>query len=250
MNGRILYIKKCEKEYKQLLEINDFPTYEIEYKEVSQKDSDDRGYGALGASRYDYKTGKHTLVVWSNIHTLGEAGKQTIFHEFTHILDDEFHVNKNAEKYVANHGYTEYHASQIGFLKVLGVQSIKQHILFSMRDFIDTESGYMTIQDYVNAPILLANELINRIDFPNNFEMLKDTMGVIFNYYGRRSICKMYSNDFQDSADTSVIAKLITPTMVTFLNTYLTKWLTNPQISVLGNFYKDIFMALVNRYNI
>lgn len=250
MDEMILYIKKCENEYKRLLEINDFPAYEIVYKEVSQNDTDERGYGSLGSSRYDYKTGKHSLVVWSNIHTLGEVGKQTIFHEFTHILDDEIHVNKNAEKYVANHGYTEYHASQIGFLKVLGVQSIKQHISFSMSNFIDTESGYMTIQDYVEAPIVLANELINRNEFPTNFEILKDTMGVIFNYYGRRSICKMYSNDFQDSADTSIIAKLITPTMVTFLNTYMTKWLTNPQISVLEKIYKDIFISLINRYHV
>ena len=67
-----------------------------------------------------------------------------------------------------------------------------------MSDFIDTESGYMSIQDYVDAPLLLANELIGHANFPTEFKVLKDTMGVIFNYFGRRSICKMYSKDYQD----------------------------------------------------
>lgn len=145
------YIKECETEFMQLLGLTSFPIYEIAYKDISLSVSDEQGYDSLGSAHYDYKTGKHTLTVWSNIHTLGEVGKQTIFHEFTHILDDETYVNKDPEKYIANHGYTEYHAAQIGFLKVLGVKSIKQNISFSMSDFIDTESGYMSIQDYVDV---------------------------------------------------------------------------------------------------
>ena len=177
------YIKECETEFMQLLGLTSFPIYEIAYKDISLSVSDEQGYDSLGSAHYDYKTGKHTLTVWSNIHTLGEVGKQTIFHEFTHILDDETYVNKDPEKYIANHGYTEYHAAQIGFLKVLGVKSIKQNISFSMSDFIDTESGYMSIQDYVDAPLLLANELIGHANFPTEFKVLKDTMGVIFNYF-------------------------------------------------------------------
>lgn len=122
------YIKECETEFMQLLGLTSFPIYEIAYKDISLSVSDEQGYDSLGSAHYDYKTGKHTLTVWSNIHTLGEVGKQTIFHEFTHILDDETYVNKDPEKYIANHGYTEYHAAQIGFLKVLGVKSIRQNI--------------------------------------------------------------------------------------------------------------------------
>ena len=244
------YIKECETEFMQLLGLTSFPIYEIAYKDISLSVSDEQGYDLLGSAHYDYKTGKHTLTVWSNIHTLGEVGKQTIFHEFTHILDDETYVNKDPEKYIANHGYTEYHAAQIGFLKVLGVKSIKQNISFSMSDFIDTESGYMSIQDYVDAPLLLANELIGHANFPTEFKVLKDTMGVIFNYFGRRSICKMYSKDYQDNADTSTIEKLLTHAMCSFLKTYLIGVLTNQQIAVLGKFYKDMFLALVNRYHV
>ena len=136
------------------------------------------------------------------------------------------------------YGYTEYHAAQIGFLKVLGVKSIKQNISFSMSDFIDTESGYMSIQDYVDAPLLLANELIGHANFPTEFKVLKDTMGVIFNYFGRRSICKMYSKDYQDNADTSTIEKLLTHAMCSFLKTYLIGVLTNQQSTVYKGLHR------------
>ena len=250
MNELNIYIKECEIEYMQLLGLNDFPTYTIKNKEISLTDADEKGYDSLGSVHYNYKTGEHTLIVWSDIYTLGEVGKQTIFHEFTHILDDEIYVNENPEKYVANHGYTEYHAAQIGFLKVLGVKRLDHNISFSMSDLIDTESGYMTIHDYVNAPLLLANNLISSADFPLDFAMLKDTMGVIFNYFGRRSICKMYSKDYQEDKNLMVIAKLITPQMVAFFETFLTGWLTEQQVAILGSFYKDIFMVLVRQYRL
>ena len=250
MDKRACYIKDSENEFKKLLGINDFPAYEVIYKEISQNVIEECGYGSLGPSKYDHRTGKHTLVVWSDISTLGEAGKQTLFHEFTHILDDEIYVNKNAEKYVANHGYTEYHASQISFLRVLKIKTMTEQIAFSMNDTIDTESGFMTIQDYTDAPLILANELISKADFPSNFDVLKDTMGVIFNYFGRRSICKMYSSDFQDTSDLSTVAKLLTPHMTSFFKTYMLGWLTNQQIAVFGNFYKDIFMSLVKQYKV
>ena len=250
MDKVISYIKECEIEFMELLGLNAFPVYEIVYKEISVDASDERGYDALGSAHYDYKTGKHTLIVWSNIHTLGEVGKQTIFHELTHILDDETYVNKNPEKIIANHGYTEYHASQVGFLKVLGVKNVNQTISFSMSDYLDTESGYMSIKDYVDAPLLLANDLISRANFPSDFAMLKDTMGVIFNYFGRRSICKMYSKDYQDNADTTTIEKLLTHTMCDYFKSCLVGNITKQQIAIIGNFYKDIFLALKNRYNV
>lgn len=250
MDRSTLYIAESENEFKNLLGINDFPTYEVIYKEISQNVIEECGYGAIGSSKYDHRTGKHTLVVWSDISTLGEVGKQTLFHEFTHILDDEIYVNKSADKYVANHGYTEYHASQISFLRVLRIKTMTEQIAFSMNNSIDTESGFMTIQNYVDAPLFLANELISKVDFPASFEILKDTMGVIFNYFGRRSICKMYSSDFQDTADLSTVAKLLTPQMTSFFKTYMLGWLTDQQIAVLGNFYKDIFILLVKQYSV
>ena len=58
------------------------------------------------------------------------------------------------------------------------------------------------------------------------------------------------TKDYQDNADTSTIEKLLTHAMCSFLKTYLIGVLTNQQIAVLGKFYKDMFLALVNRYHV
>ena len=60
----------------------------------------------------------------------------------------------------------------------------------------------------------------------------------------------MYSKDYQDNADTSTIEKLLTHAMCDFFKTYLIGMLTDQQIAVLGKFYKDMFLALVNRYHV
>ena len=70
-------------------------------------------------------------------------------------------------------------------------------------------------------PRNLANELISREDFPANIETLATTMGAIFNYYGRRSICKMYATDYIDEADTSVIAGFIGEDTVKALDAFI-----------------------------
>ena len=103
---------------------------------------------------------------------------------------------------------------------------------------VSDEQGYDSLgsahYDYRTG----KHELIGHVNFPADFKTLKDTMGVIFNYFGRRSICKMYSKDYQDNADTSTIEKILTHAMCDFLKTYLIGVLTNQQIAVLGKFYK------------
>ena len=187
------YIKECETEFMQLLGLTSFPIYEIAYKDISLSVSDEQGYDSLGSAHYDYKTGKHTLTVWSNIHTLGEVGKQTIFHEFTHILDDETYVNKDPEKYIANHGYTEYHASQIELACLVGAETIGGIPSFSMNKIISTFAGNKTVLQYVKEKYQHAKDLFSRDDFPSNISTLKSAFGVLYNYWGvavdLRSVC-------------------------------------------------------------
>lgn len=90
-----------------------------------------------------------------------------------------------------------------------------------MGDTIDTVSDRKNIQEYVTALHVLVTELIDRADFSANFEILKYTLGVILNYYGRRSICKMYAKGYQEEVDNSVIEKPITSTATAFLNDYM-----------------------------
>lgn len=244
------YIKGCEEAYKKLLGLESFPEYNIKYKTITMEKSKQQGFDSFATAYYDIPSRKHLLEIWENLYTLGDAGTHVVFHELTHVWDDELYVQGDKIKYLSNHGFTEYHASQIEMMKLLGADTVSQEITFSMVDAIDTVSGRKIIQEYVTAPHALATELISREDFPVDFETLKCTLGVIFNYYGRRSICKMYANDYREEVDNSAIEKLITPTVVTFLNGYMTGWLNQASIDVLGDLYGRMVVSLANKFHL
>ena len=246
---REAYIKECKEEYMRLLNLISFPEFELRYKEPSSTENANNLFVSNGAAKYDCATGQHYLELDADIHTKGNVAKQTVFHEFTHILDNEKFVRKDYQRYIANFGYSEYHAAQIGFLKALNIVCIDQEKAFSMGDLIDTPSGNISISDYVLEPILLATYAIRQIAFPKDFDELLKILGLIFNFYGKRSVCKMYANDYDDVADKDAIEKLLTPAKVRFLNNHLVGWLDNNGVADIDKIFCDIFITLFSYYN-
>lgn len=246
----VQYVTECEVSYKKFLGISDFPQYELVPKEITLKKSEKSGFDSWATTYYDIPTGNHRLEIWSRMHTFGQAGKYIVFHELTHILDDENIVKRDKIKYLANHGYTEYHASQIELMQMLGAENIHQNITFSMDNTLETVGGEKTIREFVDMPRLTAIELINRADFPADIETMKVTMGLIFNYYGRRSICKMYALDYQDDEDNSTIAKLIYPQTVTLLDGFMVGWFDDSKVAFINNLYQRMLPSLCVQYNL
>lgn len=60
----------------------------------------------------------------------------------------------------------------------------------------------------------------------------------------------MYANDYREEVDNSAIEKLITPTVVTFLNGYMTGWLNQASIDVLGDLYGRMVVSLANKFHL
>lgn len=244
------YIKECEEEYKDLLGIEYFPEYEIKYKELGLEKAAKQGYDSFATDFYDIPTGRHTIEIWSKIYTLKTAGKAVVFHELTHIYDDDVFVGNDKMKYLGNHAYEEYHASQVELLKLLRVKNLDGTITFSMQDKIDTVTGTKSINEYVEETHKHATELISRIDFPANIDMLKSTLGIIFNYYGRRSLCKMYATDYIDSLDNEVFKRFLTPQMEKVLNSYMEGWFNTVKVEKLCQFYQNLILVLVHQYGL
>ena len=242
------YLKNCEIEFKQLLGISNFPKYDIIPKEITLDKSENKGFDSWATVFYDVSTGSHRLEIWNKIHTIGSSGKYNVFHEFTHILDNEVFVS-DEKQYVANHGYTEYHASQVELMFLVGAKHLSEKIHFSMNDLLDT-LGDKTVKQFTEFPLLLASALINRSDFPVDIETLKVTLGLIFNYYGRRSICNMYSHDYYDSMKTDTIAKLIYPETVDVLNGFMTGWFDINKVKLINDLYFRIIISLIKKYNL
>lgn len=206
------------------------------------------GFDSWATAHYDIAADKHLLEIWQDIYVL--PSEYVLFHEFTHMLDAYTYARGNKVKYVQNHGYTEFHASQIETLLLLGAQNVSDEISFTMNTEIETISKKMTIEEFVDAPYKIACDMIARDDFPANIEALKVTFGLIFNYYGRRSICKKYAIDFDDNVDTSLIGSLIFDDTVKALNVFLTDFLSDDKINVLDELYGRMIMSLISKYQL
>ena len=242
------YVKECENEYKKIFCITDFPEYEIIKRKISIEKADKSGYESLGKAIYDIPTGKHTLAICPQIDF--RIGKSIIFHELTHILDDEEYVNMDKIRYMSNHGYTEYHAAQAEMIQLLGVESIHEGISFRMNRVLDTVVGNKTVKEYVEIPHREAAELISRTDFPADIEALAVTIGLIFNYYGKRSICKMYAVDYQDGPEYEVIQDVLSAKMIKALNEFMVGWFEKGKIDKINEIYQNVIFALVSRYSL
>lgn len=244
------YAHECEQEYMTLLKIQEIPEYEIVPKVISLEESDEKGFGAIATSFLNLDNYTHKMEMWEDLCHCKEIGKYIVFHEFTHMLDDEKYVKKNKMRYVYLHGYTEYHAAQIEFLKLLGIKCMDQNIVFSMNDRIETFGGERSVFEYVNSSHELVTKLISRVDFPKDIETLKTTVGILFNYYGKRCICKMYSEDYQENVDNSAIVSLISKKMVTTLNRFMEGWFDDTKVELCMNLYSYILFPLIKQYGL
>ena len=160
-------MKQYEEEYKAFMGINEFPEYKLELFKLDINDINESGYGAPAQSKYNFNTGEHILRVCTDL----EVMKYIVFHEFTHILDSEMYVNGNANAYAYLTGYTEYHASQVELMLLLGANSINvDDFAFSIEEKIKTITGEKSVKDYLYERHQFVIEMFERADFPANFE--------------------------------------------------------------------------------
>ena len=168
-----------------------------------------------------------------------------IFHELTHIWDAEVFSQRDKLKHMSNKGYTEYHAAQIDFMKLLKAKNIAEPFAFSMKQTVETFSGTKTAKEFVDMPRNLATELINRTDFPASIETFATTMGAIFNYYGRQSICKMYATDYIADEDMSTITGFIGENNIKALDDLMHGWFDTTRVSIIDAIYRKMVVVLV-----
>lgn len=105
------YVRRCVNDYKEFAGIDNFPTFTIKSKEMTLSKAETQGFDAPAAAFYDAETGLHILEIWSKLYLPQMNARYLVFHELTHILDDEIYSRKDKMKHMSNKGYTEYHAA-------------------------------------------------------------------------------------------------------------------------------------------
>lgn len=168
-----------------------------------------------------------------------------VFHEFTHILDTEMYAKQDSWKYMALSGYTEYHAAQVELMIMLGADSIQtQDFSFT----VDVEIGNSTVRNYLNSRHQLVVNMMNRTDFPRDIEALKTTVGVLYNYFGVRSICKMYTKDYTEEVDNTIIIQKLSKVLFEEINSFMVGWFNEAQVELSFVSYMKIMWPMLQSY--
>lgn len=233
-------------EYSNFMGIDYSPNYELCLKEVSQERADIDGIESPANTRFLIDLQKHILCVASNLST----ERYIVFHELTHMLDSELYVKGSKVRKMGLWCYTEYHASQIGFAELLGASAVKNIKPFSMNDMCKTISGNISILEYVREKQQTAISLFSRKDFPANFKKLADSLGVLFNYWGLRSICEMYATDFVEIVDNNVFMEFIPSNHFCAINRLMHGWMNEEQIEQSIVIYNTIICTIVQQRNL
>ena len=236
-------IKEYEKEYIEFMEIEKLPQYKIDFFEINVEESDAAGFASAAQAYYNTKTDEHILRICKS----SEIPRYIVFHEFTHILDTEMYAKQDSWKYMALSGYTEYHAAQVELMIMLGADSIQtQDFSFT----VDVEIGNSTVRNYLNSRHQLVVNMMNRTDFPRDIEALKTTVGVLYNYFGVRSICKMYAKDYEECVDNTAIIKILSLQLFSELNIFMNGQFDEKKIELSFVPYSNVIFSLVEKYNL
>lgn len=239
-------VEKYEKEYIDFMKIENFPKYNLELFEIKMDEVDATGFGAPAQAKYNPKTNEHTLRICANL----KLNKHIVFHEFTHILDTEMYANKNSIRYMYLSGYTEYHASQVELMVLLGIDSIQSNFSFSLNSIINTFPFEMSVKEYLYAKHQFVVDMMSRMDFPANLETLKSTLGVLYNYWGLRSICKMYAQNYIEQVDNTAIIKILPLQLFTVMNVLMDGWFDKSKVELSFGPYSNAIIPLINQYKL
>lgn len=241
-----LYLTAYQNEYKQFVGMDKLPLFDTQTREMSLMTADARGYDSAAISHYNPKTQKHILTFSSNV----EPHKQLVYHEFTHMVDAELYASGDPLRYAMLSGFSEYHASQIELMKLLGAKTVNEKISFSMSTIINTIMGNKTVSQYVEEKRLHAVALFKRGDFPADLAALKSAMGVLFNYFGLRSVCKMYATDYSEKIDNAAFLNHISVLQFAPVNKHMHGWLDKDSIEISMKMYWGIMCSLmqVNKF--
>lgn len=198
----------CYAEYQNFMCTSGMPEYGLIYRRLNPSDK---------AEEY-YDCGMYMLNVYNGAYT--KKLKAILFHEFTHIYDDELFIKKHCisnndntkrKKWV----YKEVHAEQIKTLCMLGFKTINDippidhnTIIKGMRNKKITFHDYcIEYRDELNKKIDIMKSLQNGGVFKMSLGQCNQNINYILYYIGIISVYKKYCTyDIDNVMDLSYVA--------------------------------------------
>lgn len=243
-----MYVRKCEIDFLKFMNVSCLPNYTITPINITPEKADSKGYAAPANVKYDFNTNTHHMSIWTILPTL--TADYIMFHEFTHMIDTERFCKSNKIKYIANKGYTEYHASQVALMKMLGAKTIDSTLSFTMDQPVETYSGCISVTELLNTPLNTISEIIKRNDFPADIDTLSTVIGLAFNYYGYRSICQMFAQNYAGNENTSALKQLMGDSTVNLLDKLMYGWFDDAKVAIIDDICKNVIFWMLKKHNL
>ena len=245
-------ISKCSEqisgyleEYKRFMGITEFPAYLLAIEKMNLDDlanMERQGRASAAEVFYDQEKGIYDLI----IHDERLISKGLLFHEFTHILDIERYVRKGqTELNEAIAGFTEYHAAQVAFMLSVGANRITDTPCFCMESIIATAEGPKTVERYLMEKHELACTQFDKKDLLTDAKEINIAFGVLYNYWGMRSICEMYAPDYSEKGNNRLFAQHLSSRLFFEMNKLMHGWLDDGQIYQSAVLYSNAVFPLM-----
>lgn len=243
-----MYVRKCEIDFLKFMNVSCLPNYTITTINITQEQADSQGYAVPANVKYDFNTNTHHMSIWTILPAL--SADYILFHEFTHMIDTERFCKSNQIKYIANKGYTEYHASQVALMKMLGAKTIDSTLSFTMEQTVETYSGSKSVTELINTPLNTISEIIKRNDFPADIGTLSTAIGLVFNYYGYQSICQMFAQNYTENENTSVLSQFMGDNTVNLLGKLMCGWFDDSKVNIIDDFCRALIFSMLKKHNL
>lgn len=114
-----------------------------------------------------------------------------------------------------------------------------------MNSVISTLPNDRTVTDYLNSKHQFVIDMMSRNDFPADIESLKTTLGVLYNYWGLRSICKMQIKDFEESVDNTAILQVLPFQLFAVMNIFMDGWFDSAKVEMSFEPYSNALMPII-----
>ena len=146
-------------------------------------------------------------------------------------------------------GYTEYHASQIELMVLLGIDSGRS-TQFEFNTRIETFPFEKSVKEYLCSKHQFILDMMGRCDFPKNIETLKTTLGCLYNYFGLRSICKIYAKNYIEQVDNTVIIKTLPPKFFPILDFCMQGEFDKTKVEMSFEIYSKLIFSMIKKYKL
>lgn len=186
-NLKLLWEQQIKNEYikyQKFIENTNMPKYKVNFVD-----------GTKNSIGYSMQTFTYTKPIVLNINTgfMIKGNKHcqpVLFHEFTHMFDSKnlFNNKPEEEKTKVLSLYTEYHASQIEFLRFMEFESIETKKNIKSSDIFMCFDNQYSVFEYYNNKCKLLFESIKKYNKYKTIESYKTVINSYFYVFGLKSI--------------------------------------------------------------